>query len=272
MALSRLSRTAVKALSLIALCAVTMGAECTPTPTPTGCDDAERVACDDASGTWNEDACSCCAPGAHEVQECEFGKAGVFDLELCECVTPCDEAEAATCENSQGVYNWETCACCQAGAHQVQACEFGLGGTFNWSTCACDVSCSYDSDCAFGDECGSQGCTPSDCHAGNPADSSVAPRECPAGYGCEFGDGVDYNHGNGHCVETACAYNSDCVFAYECRSGLCVESDCHAANPTDPTVGERYCPEGFGCEYGDGVDYNHGNGYCAAVPAGSTSP
>jgi hypothetical protein len=60
-------------------------------------------------------------------------------------------------------------------------------------------------------------------------------------------------------MELPCDWNSDCAFGFECHDHGCVESDCYWANGIIPA---KECPDGFGCEYGDGVDFNHGNGVC----------
>lgn len=125
--------------------------------------------------------------------------AGPCDPETC---PPSAEAE---CQQSQGVFDQATCACCRPGPHQVQECEMGQGGTFDYQACTCVVppapTCEHDSSCAWGFECTGDGtsCQESACHDAAP-DGSLAARSCPAGQGCEYGDGVDLNHGNGHCV------------------------------------------------------------------------
>jgi hypothetical protein len=86
-----------------------------------------------------------------------------------------------------------------AGPHEVRECEFVLGGTFNWLTCECEISCTYNSDCSYGYECSGGLCAESECHLADP-EGTLPQLDCPAGQGCEYADGIDYNHGNGYCV------------------------------------------------------------------------
>lgn len=117
----------------------------------------------------------------------------------------CPPTAEAECQAQGGVFDLETCQCCRPGPHQLQECELGQGGTFDYRACACvppaAASCQLASDCAWGMECSGPGatCQESACHEAAP-DGSLPARSCPAGEGCEYGDGVDLNHGNGHCV------------------------------------------------------------------------
>ncbi|MBN1947640.1 MAG: hypothetical protein JW797_18390 [Bradymonadales bacterium] len=44
-----------------------------------------EIECDEMDGVFNPETCTCCRPGAHEVQECEFGRGSTFDYMACEC-------------------------------------------------------------------------------------------------------------------------------------------------------------------------------------------
>jgi hypothetical protein len=79
---------------------------------------------------------------------------------------------------------------------------------------------------------------------------------------CEFGQGGTFDWLACACIPPECVYNLDCAFGDECDGGHCVPSECHAGNPFDPRVPERRCPGGLMCMMGDGVDLNHGNGWC----------
>jgi len=79
---------------------------------------------------------------------------------------------------------------------------------------------------------------------------------------CEQGQGGTFDWLACACVPPECRYNLDCAFGDECDGGHCVPSECHSGNPFDPSVPERPCPAGQECMMGDGVDLNHGNGWC----------
>lgn len=184
---------------LVAATPLVLGADsCFDDPEDTTCTAEEANACTAANGVFNDDTCGCCQAGPHQVHECEIGLEGTFDWQACECEANCDLTEAETCEGTQGVYNHVDCTCCHAGAHQIQSCEMGEGGTFNWQSCECEDTCNFNSDCEFGYECAGP-CVESDCHEASP-DGSMPALLCPNGFGCEYGDGVDWNHGNGYCV------------------------------------------------------------------------
>jgi hypothetical protein len=87
------------------------------------------------------------------------------------------------------------CEGCLAGEHEITSCE-ALGGQFNYETCDCEEACAFSSDCDYGFECAA-GCIESECHE---AQGTLPAKLCPDGLNCEYGDGVDLNHGNGYCV------------------------------------------------------------------------
>ena len=63
-----------------------------------------------------------------------------------------------------------------------------------------EQSCTWNSDCPFGFECGAGAqCHPSECHEGGQFGEGYGRLPCPAGQICMFGDAVDLNHGNGWC-------------------------------------------------------------------------
>lgn len=91
---------------------------------------------------------------------------------------------------------------------------------------------------------------------------SMGVSPCPGGPGSTPDAGVDAT------PPQACTYNSDCAFGMECSGsgGFCVDSECHEGNPFDLSVPARPCPAGQDCTFGDGVDLNHGNGWCEPAP------
>jgi hypothetical protein len=50
------------------------------------CSAAQQDECSEMDGVFNPDTCGCCRPGAHQVQECEMGQGGTFDMLSCSCV------------------------------------------------------------------------------------------------------------------------------------------------------------------------------------------
>jgi hypothetical protein len=134
----------------------------------------------------------------------------------------------------------------------------GLG----WCT---HVACTSWWDCPFGHRCEAGRCTETPCHGAAP-DGTLAPRDCPAGSSCTYGDSVDVNFGQGFCEpDPECAANTDCAWGHECRWGACEESPCHPASP-DGALPPRSCPPPGVCVYGDSIDAGHGNGTCDYGP------
>lgn len=78
---------------------------------------------------------------------------------------------------------------------------------------------------------------------------------------CEQGQGGRFDWQRCACV-LPCTFGSDCSFGDECEAGWCAPSECHEGNPFDPSVPSRPCPSGETCHFADGVDLNHGNGWC----------
>ena len=145
-------------------------------------------------------------------------------------------------------------------------------------TCAADgkcvkaetPECLSDSDCDFGYECDAyKECVESQCHNGSKS-QGYNWKGCLDMFKCAFVDDVAMNHGNGQCrpFDKTCQYNSDCPFGFECGAGpngigpRCLPSDCHSGGQINNDSGVKPCPQGLQCLMGDGVDLNHGNGWC----------